>query len=483
MPALRRRLAAALLPCLLAAACSMNPATGKRQLSFFGEEAELAMGAEADEEIVSTVGLYDDPDVAAYVEDVGRRLAAASERPYLPWKFKVLDDPAVNAFALPGGYVYVTRGILTHLSSEAELGGVLGHEIGHVTARHGVNQMSKQILVQAGLVVAVIADPDLEDWGLVASAGMGLLFLKYGRDDERQADDLGLRYMTRAGLDGRLLPEVFSVLQGVQTVEGAGRLPSWLASHPDPGARRQRIEEQLAAAGAPADGSVVGRDAYLARLDGMVFGEDPRDGYFDGREFLHPGLAFRLRFPAGWKTANQARAVSAVSPAEDAAIQVSLAAEGTAAAAAERFFAAAGIERGSSWDAPVHGLPAAWTTFEVPGDATTADDDLAGRVAFVTHRGQLFELLGLAKTQGDADFEEMEGALTTFEPLDDAAALAVRPKRLELVKLSAPMTLARFQELHPSTVPLPVLALINHAKPEETLEAGRLVKRVVGGAQ
>jgi predicted Zn-dependent protease len=478
----RRHLAAALLPCLLAAACSMNPATGKRQLSFFGEEAELAMGAEADEEIVATVGLYDDPDVAAYVEDLGRRLASTSERPYLPWKFKVLDDPTVNAFALPGGYVYVTRGILTHLSSEAELGGVLGHEIGHVTARHGVNQMSKALLVQAGLAVAVIADPDLEDWGLVASAGMGLLFLKYGRDDERQADDLGLRYMTRAGLDGRLLPEVFSVLQGVQTVEGAGRLPSWLASHPDPGARRQRIEEQLAA-GATADGSVVGRDTYLARLDGMVFGEDPRDGYFEGREFRHPGLAFRLSFPAGWKTANQARAVSGVSPAEDAAIQVSLAAEATAAAAAERFFAADGIERGESWEARAHGLPASWTTFEVPGDGTTADDDLAGRVAFVAHRGQLFQLLGLAQTQGDADFDEMEAALATFEPLDDAAARAVGPKHLELVKLDAPMTLARFQELYPSTVPLPVLALINHAQPEETLEAGRLVKRVVGGTQ
>ncbi|HBL27640.1 MAG TPA: peptidase M48, partial [Acidobacteria bacterium] len=172
----------ALSALLLNVSCSVNPATGQQQLAFYNEEEEIQLGRESDEEIVASVGLYDDPELQAYVEGLGKKLAAESERPNLPWSFKVLDDPAVNAFALPGGYIYVTRGLLTHMGSEAELSGVIGHEIGHVTARHGVNQASKQMLAMLGVGLISVLDEDLGTVAGVASLGLGLLFLKYSRD-------------------------------------------------------------------------------------------------------------------------------------------------------------------------------------------------------------------------------------------------------------------------------------------------------------
>ena len=272
-----RALLLLLLPALAATGCATNPATGRSQLSFFGEEAELAMGRDVAEEIAASGAVYGDEELAAYVAEVGGRLAEASERPYLPWSFQVLDDPGINAFALPGGWVYVTRGILAHLESEAELAAVLGHEIGHVTARHSVNQMSKQILASAALLAASIHDEDIARWAGLGELGLGLMFLQHGRSDERQADDLGLRYVLRAGYDPHEMPELFAMLERVGEAAGGGGLPTWLSSHPDPGARGVRIAEEvsrLQAAGGPLPERVE-REGYLERIAGLPYGPDP----------------------------------------------------------------------------------------------------------------------------------------------------------------------------------------------------------------
>lgn len=461
---------------LLNVSCSMNPATGKQQLSFYNEQQEIEMGQEADQEIVSSVGLYDDPELQAYVEDLGKELAARSERPNLPWSFKVLDDPAVNAFALPGGYVYVTRGLLSHMTSEAELSGVVGHEIGHVTARHGVNQASKQMLAMIGLGAVALLDEDLADWAGVASIGLGLMFLKYSRDDERQADDLGLRYMTRAGYDPREMPGVFTVLQGVQTIEGGGRLPSWLSTHPDPGARHDRLQKAVAELPGDYSTATVNREGYLSHLDGLVFGDNPREGYFQGNAFVHPDMRFRVDFPAGWETSNEKASVSATSPSEDAVLQVSLSEEATPEAAEEKFFEEEGLSQGDSWDKGVHGLPASWSRFEYED----TESKLNGTVAFVKHDGNVFQLLAIsAPDQWETNRRALEGALASFSRLDDPKALNARPQRLHLVKLTKEMTLEEFDKKYPSAIKMELLALINHVQPGERIPAGTLVKRVV----
>lgn len=470
------RLTVAAAAVAAAIACATNPATGKKQLMLVSEAQEIAMGKEADQEAVAAYGLYDDPRVQAYVSELGQRLAAKSERPSLPWSFKVVDDPAVNAFALPGGYIYVTRGIMAHLRSEAELAAVMGHEIGHVTGRHSASQMSKQTLAMGGLVLGMVVKPELQDFAGLAQQGLGLLFLKFGRDDENQADELGLRYMTRADYDPREMLAVFGVLDGVTRAEGGGRMPDWLSTHPSPGNRLTRIQGQIAATGA--SGSVVERAEYLRRLDGMVFGENPREGYFRDNAFYHPDLRFQLTFPAGFRTQNQKQAVVGVSEAQDALVALTLAAGASPEEAARQFFSQQGVQAGRSGRDNVGGLPAYTAFFE----AATQEGTLRGEVSFVSYEGKIYQLMGYAPaTRFSAYQRAFDASIRSFSRLTDARYLNVQPKRLELVSLQRQMALPEFARAYPSTVEIGTLGLINGVDANQMLPGGELAKRVVGG--
>jgi predicted Zn-dependent protease len=460
----------------LAIACATNPATGKRQLMLVSEAQEIAMGRAADQEAVAAYGLYADPKVQAYVERLGKRLAAGSERPSLPWSFKVVDDPAVNAFALPGGYVYVTRGIMAHLRSEAELVAVLGHEIGHVTARHSASQMSKQQLAMGGLILGMAVEPELQRFGDLAQQGLGLLFLKFGRDDENQADELGLRYMTREGYEPREMLEVFGVLDRVTRAEGAGRMPDWLSTHPSPGNRLTRIQERIATTGA--SGTVVKRAEYLRQLDGMVFGENPREGFFRESVFYHPELRFRLSFPRGFKTQNQKRAVVGVSEARDALVALTLAAGARPQEAARQFLSQQGLAAGRSGRDTIGGLPAYTAFFE----AATEEGALRGEVSFVAYDGKLYRIIGYAPAQRFAAYQTaFDAAIRSFARLADPRYLEAQPRRLEIVSLDRQMALSEFARAYPSAVGIETIGLINGVGADQVLPGGELAKRIVGG--
>jgi predicted Zn-dependent protease len=215
------------LGAFLIGSCATNPATGKKTLNLVSESQEISLGRQSDKEIVNSLGVYQDSDLDRYVADLGKKLASVAERPELPWTFRVIDDPTVNAFALPGGFIYVTRGILSYMTTEAELAGVVGHEIGHVTAMHAVQRISSQQLLQLGLGIGMAVAPELQQFGQVIGAGLGILFLKFSREDENQADTLGLRYMTRADYDPRQMIEVMDMLDRVSSSEGSGRIPEW----------------------------------------------------------------------------------------------------------------------------------------------------------------------------------------------------------------------------------------------------------------
>src|SRR5256712_1374494 len=287
---------------VFAAGCAVNPATGSRQLMLVSESQEIALGRDYDQQVAASIGVYPDSELQRYIQQFGARLAATSERPNLPWSFRVVDDPVVNAFALPGGFIYVTRGILAHLSSEADWVGGGAHELAPVPARHSASQMTKQQLAQVGLVVGSIASSEFGRYAGLASQALGVLFLKYSRDNERQADDLGLRYMRRVNYDPREMPHVFEMLARVSQAQGGGRVPEWLATHPDPENRRGRIEQEIAALPQNFTGAAVNRDDYLRRLDGLVFGNNPREGYFKDNQFFHPDPRFRVTLPEGWAT-------------------------------------------------------------------------------------------------------------------------------------------------------------------------------------
>ncbi len=462
---------------LFITACSVNPATGERQFILIGEGREIAMGREADQQISASMGAYDDPELQAYLTQLGNRLAARSERPNLPWSFKLVDDPIVNAFALPGGFIYITRGIMAHFDSEAQLAAVVGHEIGHVTGRHSVEQLSRAQLAQVGLAVGTVFGPEQLQGVLgAAGAGLGLLFLKFGRDDERQADDLGLRYMDRGGYDPREMPGVFAMLGRVSAASGGGRVPEWLSTHPNPENREGRIEQAIARMATDFSGRVVGRDSYLDRLDGMVFGPDPRDGFFEGALFLQPKLRFKITFPDGWQTQNQRQAVLGVNEKQDAIIQLSLATQSTPDAAARAFLAQDDVSGSTPRRTTINGLQAVTIDFR----AVTPQATLAGNAAFVAYDSNVYQIVGygIADTW-QSNRDDVQRSFGSFGELRDPEALGKQPLRLDIVTLPRAMTVQQFAESYPSEVSVDQLVLLNQLEGGATIPAGTKVKRVV----
>ncbi|MDH4272678.1 MAG: M48 family metallopeptidase, partial [Candidatus Aminicenantes bacterium] len=260
--------------------CATNPVTGKKELSLISENQELALGKQTDVEIRQQYGVYGDAALNAYVQSVGRSLAPHTHRPHLDYQFAVLDTPVVNAFAVPGGYIYVTRGILALMGSEAELAVVLGHELGHVNARHSVQRMSEMMLVQVGLAVgSALSDTFAEISGL-AGVGVQLLFLKYSRDDERQADTLGIEYAREGAYNPGEMVAFFSSLEKLGDVSGGHALPGFLSTHPLTSERIDRVRQMLTEGDRTLE---VKERPYLGRIDGLVYGNDPRQGYVEGQ--------------------------------------------------------------------------------------------------------------------------------------------------------------------------------------------------------
>lgn len=471
-----RRITAALGLAVLVS-CATNPATGKRQLMLVSESQEAAMGKEADQQFHALYGDFPDRSVQDYVESVARPLAAVSERPSLPWTFRVIDDPQVNAFALPGGYIYVTRGILAHMNSEAELAGVVGHEIGHVTARHSASAQSKQLLGTLGLGVGMILSPTLRRGGDALSSAFGLVFLKFGRDQESQADELGLRYIVRKDYKPEAMLDVFRMLDGVTSAAGGERIPSWLSTHPAPPNRLADMTRIIGEQGV--SGTRVGRNEFIRHLDGMDFGVNPREGFFKDEVFYHPDMAFRMVFPAGWNYQNEKQGVSALPSSRDAMVQLTLA-EGDPAAAASAFANQKGVQAGSVERGNVNGLAAASLEF------ATEDEQGArfqGMVTFVSHNGRTLQLLGYStETRYDSYRSTFRNWIRSYQRLTDSRILGLQPMRLKIETLRSPTSISTLARQWNSPVKPETLALINAVSLTEPIPAGTLVKRVVGEA-
>ena len=306
-----------LLPCLWAltfclfGSCARNPVTGKKDFVLLSQEQELAMGKQADPDIVSYFGLYRDETLQKFIQEKGQRMAVISHRNDLTYQFKIVDSPVVNAFAVPGGYVYFTRGIMAHFNNEAEFAGVLGHEIGHVAARHSAQAYSRSLLAQLGLVAGLVIAPELSQFADLAQQGVGLLFLKFGRDDERESDRLGVEYSTKIGYDAQEMAEFFRTLDRLSKQAGAAQVPTFLATHPDPLNRYERVTKLAAEWQDKLDATdpEVNRNRYLRMIDGMVYGEDPRQGYVEQNTFYHPELKFQFRVPGDWALQNSPQQV------------------------------------------------------------------------------------------------------------------------------------------------------------------------------
>ena len=334
---------AALLSLLLLAACGtqmVNPVTGRSERTVMDEASEIAEGRKAHQQVLAEYGAYADPRLQAYVDEVGQKLARQSHRSNLAWTFTVLDSPEVNAFALPGGYVYVTRGIMAYLDSEAELAGVIGHEIGHVTARHGAQRATRQQNAGLGVLAATVLGAVLEGAGIggatelasQVSQGMAAGYVaKYSREQELQADQLGAEYLARNRYNPKNMVDVIGVLKNQERfaadqARAEGRAaPSganWLSSHPSNDQRLADITRIAAGYGGSFGDDARAR--YLQAVDGMGYGESRAQGVTRGRQFLHEDLGVALTAPQGWQVINGQEAITVVNGARDAGLVVRL---------------------------------------------------------------------------------------------------------------------------------------------------------------
>lgn len=428
--------------------CAVNPATGRTDFVMMSEQQEIEMGRSYAQEIAKQYPRYADEKLQAYVQQVGERVARHGHRSHLNYSFTVIDSPDVNAFAIPGGHIYIHRGLMAYLDSEAQLAAVLGHEVGHVTARHSVRQQSQSTAWNI-LGQAVAIGTGVGAAGDLTNVLGGAIVSGYGRDMELEADGFGAQYLARAGYDPQAMIEVVEVLKSQEDfardearAKGQEVAPSGyhglFDTHPD---NDTRLRQVVAAATPLAVGQgEVGRDAYLQQIEGMPFGDSTEAGVRRGQRFYHRDLDFTLGFPQGWELINRSDALIVHSADQQAfmvmsmePLQQSQTAQafvrqrtGGRALAQEQSFRQAGMD-------VVTGL--------VPGNA-------AKRVAVLMRDRQAFLFIGAVKAGGSlegADPRFME-IVRSFRPLEKSEKSMAEARRLQLVRFKGGQSLEKLSE-------------------------------------
>ncbi len=411
--------------------CAVNPVTGKRELMLLSESDELMLGKQSDQEIVRQYGIYDDEELNRYISEIGMKMARLSHRPNLPYEFKIMDTPVINAFAVPGGYVYFTRGILAYLNSEAEVAGVMGHEIGHVTARHSAKQYSSAQLAQLGLGVGVIVSDTFRKYAGLAQFGVGMLFLKFSRDNESQADELGVEYSTRAGYDAVHMANFFETLDRMNPSESRSGLEEWFSTHPNPEGRAMKVNQmandwQL---NIGKQNLKVGRDEYLRKIDGLVFGDDPRQGYEENGRFYHPDLRFQFLVPSGWKLYNTPSQVQIMSSEKDAAIILLLESGTTPDAAASKFITNSKATVINQSNVKVNGLSARRVTMDI----ASQQDTIRALSYFIAKDQYVYIFQGITyQSKFPVHKSVFQSTIGSFSRLYDQKKINVKPDRIKI---------------------------------------------------
>jgi predicted Zn-dependent protease len=448
-------------------------------------QQEVATGREAARQVETEMGVVDDPELEAYVRAIGARLAALSPRQDLSYDFHVVDMPEPNAFALPGGHIYVSRGLLALTNSEDELANVIGHEIGHVAARHHAQQQARAqqvgvLSVLGTLAAAVLGGAEAAQTagqlGQVAGAGF---LASYSRDQERQADEIGQGLAARAGWDPNGMATFLNTL-GRETALASGgkRNPGWLDTHP---ATPERVQTSSARAKtlvrAPAHDIAPTRAAFLAKLDGLVVDGDPAAGVFDGNVFRHPDLNFRLAFPSGWMTANSPAAVAAAPQDRSAVIQLALQAQGSDPRTAAQ------SALGEAGDAVVREGPTNvgnQRAYQARLSQDTQQGRVGGLFTWIASNGRIYRLECMSS---EARFDNFQSVclrtVSSFGPLSANERDAIRVHVLRVVRANAGETVLALASRIKSAWSPERTAIANALEPGTRLEAGRPVKVAV----
>ncbi len=469
---------------ILVAACATNPASGRPEVVLMSEEDELQIGRELDRRIQAQESMLENDRLQKYVQQVGERVAAGSHRSDLIYRFRVIDRPQVNAFALPGGYIYIFRGLLAYMNSEAELAAVLGHEIGHVTARHTVRQHRNATL--ASLLVQIIAARAGTPYAGDIASLLGVAFVAgYGRELELEADGLGADYLARAGYEVDAMLRVIDILKyqeeyAKSRAQAEGREPvtyhGVFATHPKNDARLQEVVAAARKAREVPNPS-EGRDAFLAQIEGMTYGFSEKEGIPRGNRFYHKPLNFSFAYPQGWLIENEPGRVLGYAPQGAAEIQLTV--EDLNKRIPPGEFARERLSMGELREEK---------TFEVNG--LTAYSALApkgvfsrwnARLGIVYHEGRAYVFWGEPKDGKEPPGfgEHFDATLRSFHPLRADEQPAAREWRIQLIKADGK---TRYRDLAQQS-PLGAdaeaqLRLLNQHYPDGEPQPGQMLKIV-----
>ncbi len=475
---------------LITFSCSRNPVTGKRQVLFMSEKKEIALGKSADPQIIGSMGLYEDEKLQKFINEKGKQMAAISHRPNLPYEFKIVDSPVVNAFAVPGGFVYFTRGIMAHFNNEAEFAGVLGHEIGHVTAKHGARQQTSQILSQVGFMAGVVLSPEFRSMAEQASQGMQLLMLKNSRSHESESDKLGVEYSSKIGYDATKMAAFFGTLKSLSAKSGQS-IPTFMSTHPDPGQREQKVGLMARAHQQKNPGKYkVNRDSYLALIDGIVYGEDPKGGFVENWTFYHPVLKFKFPVPQGWQYQNSPTQFQ-MAPKDGKSMMMLTLAQGTnLREAANNTAQQLNLTVIENKQTRINGMPALEMISQVKQQQQQGQQQQGAaaqqvKVAstFIQYNNMIYVLHGMAYA---ADFNNQlrtfDRTMGGFDKLTDPDKLNRQPDRVRIRTSNKTQTLQQaLQAEGASSKDLQDLSILNGMKLSDRLTTGMKYKVIRNG--
>lgn len=465
------------------AGCETNPATGESMFSLMSREQEQQIGAqESPKAIQEFGGLYQDPELTRYIDSIGQLLAKTTETPDQKFTFVVIDTDIVNAFALPGGYVHVTRGLLALANNEAEAAGVIAHEIGHVVARHAA-QRTSQAAITSGLG-SLLGGLLLGQAGAqLGQYGASAYIAHYSRDQEFEADSLGVRYLSRAGYNPQAMADFLASLQAQSALEAqiAGvkdDSTDIMASHPRTPDRVQAAIK-AASAGTPVKNPMEDRDIYLRKIDGIIYGDSPNNGFVRGNRFAHPGLGFGFEAPANFKLINQPDQV-VVKGSQGGAILFSRAQANLAPSDYLNRISVSGAKFGNVQPLKVNGMDAAMGTLR--GNTQNGPVELR-LVAVRFSPNALYQFVSLAPAQIAGPMADaLQRTVSSFHKLSAQEAASLRPLRIQVVTVRAGDTVQSLaaRSAFPDNK-LQRFLVLNGLQQNATLRPGQLIKLVVEG--
>ncbi len=473
---------------LALSSCASNPVTGRPDLVFSSEKGEIERAQQVHPMLLQQFGgPYDDIRLQQYVNEVGQRAAKASHRPDLQYTFTVLDSQEINAFTTGGGFVYITRGIMSYLNSEAELSAVLGHEIGHITARHPVRRQTQSTLSGIGAAAVGIFTGSGDIAGLANYAGAALIS-GYGRDMELEADRLGAEYLAKMGQDPDHMIDVVRLLKNqemfeVQRAREENREPriyhGVFSTHPDNDQRLREVVKAAATIEAQAESIDAGRERYLQAIQGLPVGTSRAQGVLKGNRFYHANLGFTLAFPSGWVVENSASRVTAVSPRKDSILQMQAIApppNTNPQQLLSRLLAGKNAAPGEAIE--INGMQGYTTTVR---SERTEFGITPARYVVVYHNNLAYVFAGASKASSGTPAADplFMSSIRTFRRLRNNEYALAEPYKIRIIRADANTRIADLAKASPLTeYAAETLRLLNNLYPDKEPQPGQLLKIV-----